>query len=376
MRRRAFPGSARAVRATVASGGGGVADGASATFTGTGFGTNSVSTEFLGGLNGPIDSGSLGSDFSKASWALAGNYMPRYDNTYTLCRSKALGFDSAYHKVANPSNSSSFGMALDLGSGFSEVFVSGYVRYGCNTSPNLVELQRKWLRLMPIVDVSDNTTQVYTAKWRHASGGSYVENTGHFMYPANDHVAYFNDFPDPSNYPDTFPAENTGEWYHWEFWYQPATGTSTGDGQWTLILRKVSDGTVVMNNHDVTVNDYSSATRYRYLVMQNYHGNSSPQPGSPGTANGTTTFEEPGDGWAFWDDLAVQWGTGARKRVLLGNASTYAACTKFAYQPWTSWSNTSITVTVNKGPFSSLSGLYYYVIDGTGSVINASGIPA
>jgi hypothetical protein len=50
-------------------------------------------------------------------------------------------------------------------------------------------------------------------------------------------------------------------------------------------------------------------------------------------------------------------------RVMIGNASTYSSCTHVEYQPFSSWSNTSVTINVRLGSFSSTTGLYLFVLD-------------
>jgi hypothetical protein len=71
-----------------------------------------------------------------------------------------------------------------------------------------------------------------------------------------------------------------------------------------------------------------------------------------------------------WNIDCIYWDN-SFARVLLGNASTYAACTGFEMQPVTSWSSTSITVTANKGARTGTA--YLYVIDSDGTLVNSSG---
>lgn len=70
---------------------------------------------------------------------------------------------------------------------------------------------------------------------------------------------------------------------------------------------------------------------------------------------------------AYYDDVYVATGAGARARVEIGNASTYSACTNLAIATPTSWSDTSITATVRAGSFAG-GAAYLYVVDSTGSV--------
>jgi hypothetical protein len=73
----------------------------------------------------------------------------------------------------------------------------------------------------------------------------------------------------------------------------------------------------------------------------------------------------------FWmDDIYVD---SSACRVMLGNASTYSACTAFEMQPPTSWAESSITITVNRGAATVSSTRYLYVINSSNAVVNSTG---
>jgi hypothetical protein len=55
-------------------------------------------------------------------------------------------------------------------------------------------------------------------------------------------------------------------------------------------------------------------------------------------------------------------------RVMIGNASTYSACSFIAPQPASAWSNTSVTATLNLSGFPSGQTRYLFVIDNTNTV--------
>jgi hypothetical protein len=67
----------------------------------------------------------------------------------------------------------------------------------------------------------------------------------------------------------------------------------------------------------------------------------------------------------YFDDIYFDHGPDALARVVIGDASTYAACTIREMQIPQSWGSNSITVTVNQGAHSSLTGKYLYVLDRT-----------
>lgn len=60
--------------------------------------------------------------------------------------------------------------------------------------------------------------------------------------------------------------------------------------------------------------------------------------------------------------------------VEIGDGNTYDACTVREIQPPTSWIDTAINVTLNRGAWSDFNGKYVYVIDRTGAV-NTIGFP-
>jgi hypothetical protein len=71
-----------------------------------------------------------------------------------------------------------------------------------------------------------------------------------------------------------------------------------------------------------------------------------------------------------YTNIYVARGTGAWARVLIGNASTIAACTQLAFCTPTSWASAgnSITVNMRYGPFTSISGKYLFVYDENNAV--------
>jgi len=69
----------------------------------------------------------------------------------------------------------------------------------------------------------------------------------------------------------------------------------------------------------------------------------------------------------YLDDIYVATGSGARARVEIGNASTFANCTNLSVCTVTSWSASSIQATVRTGSFSNGTA-YLFVVDSDGNV--------
>ncbi len=76
--------------------------------------------------------------------------------------------------------------------------------------------------------------------------------------------------------------------------------------------------------------------------------------------------------YAYWADdvyLDTTWA-----RVMIGNAPTWGASTQKEIQIPTAWSDTSISIVLNRGTFSNLGTGYLYVVDANGNV-NSNGYP-
>jgi len=75
------------------------------------------------------------------------------------------------------------------------------------------------------------------------------------------------------------------------------------------------------------------------------------------------------NGYLYMDDIYFDV---TRARVEVGNASTWSGCTQREIQIPTAWSSSSVTITANKGGYSSFSGKYLYVLDSENRV-NSNG---
>jgi len=72
----------------------------------------------------------------------------------------------------------------------------------------------------------------------------------------------------------------------------------------------------------------------------------------------------------YMDDVYIASGDNARARVEIGNSSNYNDCTNLVILTPTSWSDTSITATINQGSFQPGEQAYLYVIDSNGNISN------
>jgi hypothetical protein len=104
----------------------------------------------------------------------------------------------------------------------------------------------------------------------------------------------------------------------------------------------------------------------------NYSGPTDSMPGAVRTEaiGGYSRNSGYANNWRYFTDLYVDY---TLSHVVLGNASTYSACTIREAQVPTAWSGSSITLNVNLGQFSSGQTAYVYVMDANGNV-NANGL--
>ncbi len=96
---------------------------------------------------------------------------------------------------------------------------------------------------------------------------------------------------------------------------------------------------------------------WQYFQVQNYWDDDG--------SNGAPLFDADRADF-FFDDIYLQFGTQAR--VEMGDRPVYEECTRLEIQSPTSWSDGSISLTVNRGRFTSGSTVYMFVVRGDGSV--------
>lgn len=150
-------------------------------------------------------------------------------------------------------------------------------------------------------------------------------------------------------------------WWQVEIEYQVASDSGKADGY----LRVWFDGTLKYNGAvgswggaqmDTCVKNHGYV--YSHAILRNYIA----WAGCPYKDIDTIRH----------DDVCYQLGTWAR--VLLGNAPTWASCTKREYQPIISWSGSGIGIKFNQGAFKNCDTAYLYVVDANG-VNNNTGYP-
>jgi hypothetical protein len=164
-----------------------------------------------------------------------------------------------------------------------------------------------------------------------------------------------------SNYVKTSSAYRLpgSNWMAEERLLQYASANTIGDG----LYRIRQDGQLNISRTDWKTDPSASfpAAGLRRWYTQD-------DPSNLGDCGGSTAAHD-----VWYDDIVFDWGDDSWARVMLGNASTLAACTTLEYQPASSWSSTSITIKQKFGELTSSTTKYIYVFDNT-DTSNASGL--
>jgi hypothetical protein len=160
-------------------------------------------------------------------------------------------------------------------------------------------------------------------------------------------------------YPSTWT--DSRKWIRIEFYGRESSGDNIRDG--VLDIKKLSETNLPMTylkngpwSGNIKTRADSGEERWRYVVFENYWGNIS---------SGTGTKEA-----VYFDDIYIQ--TGTQARVEIGDSATWAGCKHREIQKPSAWSDTAITITLNKGSFKDGDCAFLYVVDANGNV-NSNG---
>lgn len=315
------------------------ADGESIVITGTGFGTNALSNfEWLGGASGNIESGTVGSAFTKTGWSNDVDYpavsrAPDYSNTKAHSGTKSI--ISSYLSDTYDS-----GIVFDTGGNQSSIYLSYWAYFDWAA---LFDGQWKTWRLTSNGTYSTAASHIMDMQWY---------NTGADDGTMNDNYLYDNWNGVGHDATDLKPSGiSINKWAMAELYYvQETGGLSNGKLTYSIYNQDVA----VDVARDVSNLD-SNPINLRWVGLQNYLGN---------LVHGDRTLCS-----VYVDDVFIQWGTPAR--VMLCKEATWAARKHAEIQIPTAWSNTEITFTLNQGSFGA-EDTYLYVIDSAG-VVNANG---
>lgn len=146
------------------------------------------------------------------------------------------------------------------------------------------------------------------------------------------------------------PSDFNRVWNHLQVWMRvnPVPGQSTGD---LLFYR---NGTLSYSNLGSELLIGGGDASFRYILLGQYMGHDA--------FGSCSAF---GDAHVYLSDAYID---DTLARVEIGDASTYANSRHREIQIPSSWSGSSIAIKVNLGSFSSLGGLYMFVVDSLGNI--------
>jgi len=194
--------------------------------------------------------------------------------------------------------------------------------------------------------------------WRINTGNNHYRGDG--MIALSDGYIFYT-----SGNTDIFPSDDYGTG---RYFSEPEYGSSTWTRHQTFVKYSTPAGTsngyiwaAVGNQQKTFANIINRPIGYSYQVtnvlLGLMHDQGSLKPGE---------YHH-----MYIDDVYID---NTLSRVELGNASTWTACTIREVQIPSAWTNTTISVTVNRGSFRESDGSWLYVIDSSGNV-NANGFP-
>jgi hypothetical protein len=299
---------------------GGAAEGSTLTLSGSGFGSGYVSPLLWDDFE--ASSSATGATMSASprigSWERGGNA------TYSTGQ-KHSGSRALHAAFSNSSQWSNFHVALPDGTRFYQSFWFWWSSTATNGQLKLalVHGNSGMGEFAPTVNNNCSTTtwwmtNVATESAAGMYGASWANNPG------------------------------PGMWHHFEMALQQSSGGGATNGSVTVWV----DGQQYYSRTNIVTRDSAA---YHWDEM--------------GFFRGVTNMSSPTD--TYLDDVyaSTSWA-----RVVLCDAATYAGCANREVQPASSWSDTTIEVTLAKSAFPASATLYVYVIDQNG-VASLQGFP-
>jgi len=260
--------SAAAVAApAITSTSGTVSDNQEVTITGSGFGSNALRQEFLGGTK--VDGLANGARIDQqgwANWSLLTPSTQTYPHVTTergWSNGKSIAFDTRGTTEYKQT------LFYDTGSGgFNTLYTNALIYLDHNDLQSGSYLQWKMLRWYKTRDVLDHDQNL---------SGSYLSNRLNSIsvftgFNTDRQYAYwFDTAPMTSNLP------GRRSWYRYETWTRMNSASGTANGYFRVRVTNPVTGAVVTDNQvtNVMYNASGDSGNFRWLVLQNYFGNAS-----------------------------------------------------------------------------------------------------
>ena len=330
-----------------------ITSGTTSSITGTGFGTNtSVGTSKLQYNGSNIESGTDGGVFTMTGWGVYSttesdeNAVPRYSSTKAHSGSQSIKIDYTHDDSLNRYKGNFY---YDYGSGISRVYVSFWVicdRAGSTGQWKIWRIKNDTSFTDGSLDFiqncfANNTSRI--ASLFTTQGNDDWDCNG-CAYDSHEQYLSADEVPGPTAV--------MNRWVRMEYWIDVGT-------------RDNYDGTFFYKFHDPD----NSTPVIKDIPKLSFDGNLMIL--KTGTTSDWQALLFGGaavdglDLLVYFDDVFIQIGSWAR--VEIGDASTWANCTHREVQLPTSWSDTSISFTLQQGSFSSGQTVYLFVVDDDGN---------
>lgn len=316
--------------------------GGTLTLTGVGFGTKPVAAPLK---YDDFQTLANGQDLSASGWVTAGHFKPVASNARVrpgtpFVRNARAHFNGTV-PFSQEGDASNFAL---LGRTFTKAYVDFWMYAD---SSGLGARKPQNIKIFRLHQTSAGDPNAYfstTVVPGDASGDSLCagrDGTTTQEWPGCAPSTLANNGGIPNN---EFPGtEFWDKWLH--FQAIAAAGTGSANGTWVLYvngkLRYNRPGNIQMMR--------SGFNRWMEIWLGNY----------------VRSEEYDGDAYFMWESVYVD---NSWARVEVGNNAVYAACTLRETQAPTAWSDTSVTVRVNRGQFPSLAGAWVFVVDDLGNV--------
>lgn len=359
---------------TGGGGGGGLVDGTNVRITGSGFGTNAnIVQGFFGGINSPLETATNGLNIVSglslgSSWAYPGGDAQFAVTSRTLNGSRSIlnryGYNVATGGTYGGSPTASiYGLRFDPGATWQRA-VTIVSSYQTGFTNGQIKFQRFCGRLTDasgsssVGGLTDDCLPNVLLNCFNGGIGSSAQTTDNA--PSNGNAGT----SEPNIDFAVSPSWINNGWVQQVYDFTPGTlATANGSIAWRF-FNATNIASVVGSGSSTSKRFWNgSDTAYRWWLMQMYMGNTAQVDGAQVNIDR--------DPYGLFNTASNAF----PKFIYLGDASTYAACTKLvAGQVFSSWSDTQIDFTINKGQHTSLSSVWAYVMSGINTPINASGI--
>ncbi len=328
--------------------GGDLSDGTLIEISGTGFGSNDLDIEWLGGKDGNIEQGISGNSFSKSNWIVADegahNAQTKYSNAQFHSGNNSLlcnFYDDDYDSF----------FTYDHGSSRVEWFMTAWLYF--DKQDDAMRLQWKNFRISGESSLGSTKSALAHNWWYYHPDYTYMVNEGwgglSQIYTTNstnsvDRVSI--DGPPK----DAYLFE---EWQRVEIYVNKSSSADISDGIYNW--RRIGYDEEINKIDVVTHSEYD--LEWRYYLMGIYYGNLSNADNS--------SFVGTRDMKLYYDDIYI---SDTRARVEIGNKETWDECTHREIQVPTTWAEGSIQIKLNKGSFQTGDTAYLFVITENGNV--------